>query len=155
MSILSRIKSTVISEINSNREYYLEAFTDAINRPYFATPARIMRASSVVGYLTLESERWLRPNSEEDSILEFDGVCFLDVCRGVRSMLGPGDLMSEIMPRPSPGGFIFPLILNFVGLDRVHISEGLPANYKNRLVDLITNLEKEDWGIDLAKVTRY
>lgn len=159
MSVLTRINSIVISEVDLIRKYYLKALTDAIDRPNLAIPVRIMKASTVAGYLTLESGRWLRPNHGEDSIPEFDGVSFSNVCHSVRSMMNLGDWMVTTLPPSERIPGVLATLSAFipalgVGLHEAGIAGFLPANYNRRLVDLIANLEKEDWGIELAKVAR-
>jgi hypothetical protein len=147
----------VNSHINLNQEIYLKALTNALPwTPPFETMTswtasiEIMRTSLVVGYLTLESERWLRPNRGEGNVGEFDGISFINVCRYVRSMEDLGEWMVKTVSPRRFSPILVGLSVFVPGLGgALHEERIIPSIYTKSLVDLITSLEKEDWGIDL------
>lgn len=159
MAVLSRVWDTMNSEMESHRQNYLEATTRVLDSDYY--PSRpyliqIMTSSLSFGYLALENDRWLTRHNPGENSPEFSGVSFADVSKCVRSMIDLGrwkvctlsiaDRMGEMVPMLTTGIPVVGPSLNWERL-RGRPREGFNAE----LAELITEIEREDWGIDLSQ----
>jgi len=117
-----------------------------------------MCSSLAFGYLKLESDRWLTRHDPEGDSLELLGVSFANVSTAVRSMVDLGDWKVRTVPPSDRMPEFLAMLTSLVpilgvGLHESGLHGGLEAGFNGRLWGLITEMEKEDWGIDLARIS--
>ncbi|KAJ4864062.1 hypothetical protein T069G_00592 [Trichoderma breve] len=153
--VLRRVKNRIASELNIYRNRYLENITE--RDILWLSTGEIMINSLSFGYLSLESERWMNHvGYESDYGIEFRGVSFLDVANGIRSTEDLGDWKvstvstADRMPQGLAMLTAFIPVLG-VGLHQegIHMRH---EGFKLQLVGFITELEKENWGVDIEEI---
>jgi hypothetical protein len=121
--------------------------------------AQILTSSLSFGYLTLEGKRWL--SSEDDptgSTPTFSGVSFAGVSTAVRSMIDLRDCMVGLEapleqrepPRLTPVNVFDPGEIAFMHESSHSAVVQYPESSRVRLVALVEQIEKEEWGVDLT-----
>lgn len=150
--VLTRVKNRIASELDIYRNSYLMA-----RDSQWLSTGEIMINSLSFGYLSLENERWMNHvGYESDYDIEFRGVSFLDVANGIRSTEDLGDWKvstvstADRMPQGLAMLTAFIPVLG-VGLHQegIHMRH---EGFKLQLVSFITELERENWGVDIEEI---
>lgn len=155
--VLTRVRNMVTSELELHRANYLES----LQKINIWWPLPTMRAYFAYGYLQLESDRWLtrqRPGSGGE---EFQGVSFNNVSNCIRTMLDLSKWKISTVPTadrmPRPMAIMLTSLLPLVGT--AVSTDGLHGRLSDRsravLKGLIAEIEREDWGVDLAEISNH
>lgn len=145
----------MFSEIEKYKRQYSEAVTKEQGFPPW-TLIDTMCSSFAFGYLKLESSRWLTPYETNCNSVEFTGVSFAGISTAVRSMICLKDWKvatvspSDRMPEPLAMLSVLVPALG-VGLHNSGLHGRCNSDISGRLLELITRIENEDWGVDLAE----
>ncbi|KAL6830899.1 hypothetical protein J3E69DRAFT_328088, partial [Trichoderma sp. SZMC 28015] len=153
--VLTRVQNRIASELNIYRNRYLENVTEGYIQ--WLPTGGIMINSLSFGYLSLESERWMnRVGYERDYDTGFRGVSFLDVANGIRSTedLGGWKVSTVSTADRMPQGLamltaFIPVLGVGLHQEGIHVRQ---EGFKLQLVDFITELEGENWGVDIEEI---
>jgi hypothetical protein len=156
-TVLSRLGNKISSEIEAHRTSYLESATQEAWYPW--DTAIIMSSSLVVGYLQLESQRWLTPMNAGHDNLDFPGVSFANARHAICSMIDLGEWKVCTVPPadkiPEPIAMLSRLIpLIGAELHSGGIHRRIRKGFKDELVRLIVEVDREGWGFELADIEK-
>ncbi|KAH0429975.1 hypothetical protein CcaCcLH18_08120 [Colletotrichum camelliae] len=154
LRILSEVKNRMASEIRKHRRECISA----IEKYGPWSIGVVMRSSFAFGYLTLQSNMWFDSQGDRRqlNVADFLGVNFVDLKEGITSMQELGDWkvctvpLADLMPTPlAMLAALVPVV--GVGLHHEGLHVRFPVGFKAELLDLISEIEKEGWGIDLVQ----
>ncbi|KAI5460935.1 hypothetical protein BGZ63DRAFT_464929, partial [Mariannaea sp. PMI_226] len=153
---LSRVRDMMISEIEMFRQQYSEAVTEEIGFPPWPI-IETMCSSFAFGYLKLECERWLVRDDFNGDKEDFFGISFISLGRAIRSMMDLEEWKVSTVPPsdkiPVPLAMLSALVpIVGVGLHNSGLHGRCSSNISRRLSELITEIEREDWGVDLTQI---
>ncbi|KAH7329022.1 hypothetical protein B0I35DRAFT_33671 [Stachybotrys elegans] len=144
---LLRIRQGIESELNLYRQQYSASLEDG-------TRCSIENSSLEFGYLKLESDRWLLMTDSR----YFRGTSFEDVHDKISHMLNFANreaiqVSPHIVPVYQPISMLSVLVpVLSAGLQTYGLSALHRGNHtRDRLQDLVAELDGEDWGIDLPR----
>ncbi|OAQ71305.1 hypothetical protein VFPPC_03626 [Pochonia chlamydosporia 170] len=152
---LSRVRDTILSEMELQRQYHQRGRQGGES---MLGKSIVLEPSLIFGYLQLEYETWLSPQNEARHGQDFPGASFVDVRDAVLKMndlrvwkistLSSADKMD---PRLAMLSMLIPVIGAELHVEGLHLY--IDTDIKDRLVALVTELDNQDWGVDLASIT--
>lgn len=152
---LSQVRDTILSEMELQRQHHRRGRQGGES---MLGKSIVLEPSLIFGYLQLEYETWLSPQNEARHGQDFPGASFVDVRDAVLKMndlrvwkistLSSADKMD---PRLAMLSMLIPVIGAELHAEGLHLY--IDTDIKDRLVALVTELDNQDWGVDVTSVT--